>query len=296
MLAINWAHTKDFAVYDGKEAKLLPWKEVLELAKEHDKVIIEHGAPLLYLYRLVKTAPTYTITPDRTAARREELGLAKDDLIDARVIYDLAEHQDGLRLLNLDDKVIQLVYLYHQYLYAVKGQVAAGHLRKAMHRHFGDINNATIFLLSQHEDEFERRCESLKKQIVELAPNPPDCILQIKGISKWLWAGIIICADPRLFPTKSAYRKWCGLINRKSIEYKFSRNASKVYWHCADQFIKQNTPGWREIYDKAKAELSKREGYTHPHSGAMNRVMTAFANYVYDVVKEQGIVEQGVLW
>lgn len=296
MLAIDWAHTKDFAICNGEETKLVPWPKVMELAKQEDRVVIEHGAPYLYLYRLVKVAPTYTITTEKVAQRRESLGWEKDDLVDARVIYDLGSRLDNARLLTLDDDTIRLTYLYHQYLYAVKGQVAMGNLARSMRRHFGDNGNATSFLIGMQEDEFKERCDSLKKEIERLAPTPPDSILRIKGMSKWLWAGIIICADPRLFPTKNAYLKWCGLINRKAIKYKFNRNASRAYWLCADQFIKQRTSGWREIYDKEKEELAKREGYTHPHGGAVNRLMTAFAVYVWQVVKEEGIVKQEALW
>ena len=134
----------------------------------------------------------------------------------------------------------------------------------------------------------------MRKEIEKLVPEPPERIIGIKGIGKWLWSGIIIYADPRLFETKSAYRKWCGLMDRKSINHKFSRNASRIYYLCADSLMTHRSDHWREIYDKTKEELSNREGYTHPHSGAMNRLMTAFANFVYDIVKEEGgVVEQG---
>lgn len=296
MLAIDWAHTKDFAICNGKETKLVPWPEVMELAKQEDSAVIEHGAPYLYLYRLFKAVKTYTIPSEKVTAEREMLDVEKTDLTDAKIIYNLAARADGIRELSLNDKVIRLTYLYHQYLYAVKGLVATGNLMRSMRRHFGDDSNPTLFLLSMHEDAFQDRCESLKKEIAELTPEPPAEVLRIKGMSKWLWAGIIICADPRLFPTKSAYRKWCGLLDKKSINYKFNRNASRAYWLCADQFIRQRTPGWREIYDKAKEELSNRGAYSHPHRGAVNRLMTRFANYVYDVVKEKGVIERGTLW
>ena len=314
MIAIDWAHTKDFAVYDGKDAKLIPWSwlegqgkkkscvSIVDLAKKHDRVIIEHGAPLMYLYRLVRSGvPVYTINPKEVATERERLGLdkgfgAESDLQDAKIIYNIAISKDGMMPLRLDDRQMQIVFLYHQYLYSLKAQNATSNLKKAVKRHFGDTDNATLLMFTIHKDEYERRCENLKKQIESLAPKPPTRILKIKGMSNWLWSGIIICADPRLFHSKSAYRKWCGLIDRKSINHQFSRNASRIYYLCAEQFVKQRTPHWRDIYDNAKEELSNRDGYTHPHGGAMNRVMTAFANYVFDVVREDGIVQQGELW
>jgi len=312
MLAIDWAHTKDFAIYDGKTAELIPWTEVIKRVKGQDKAVIEHGAPLLYLYRIAKIVPTYTILPNFTAKERTRLGLEKSDLTDVKIIYDLASKNglgeetalDGIdawvaipfSLLKLDDSKLRLIYLYHQFLYSLKAQIATNNLAKCMKRHFGDIENPTLFLLSQHIDEFELRCQNLRKEIEKLAPEPPDKIIKIRGISKWLWCGIIIFADPRLFETKSAYRKWCGLMDRKSINYKFSRNASRIYYLCADSLMTQRTPYWREIYDRTKEELSNREGYTHPHSGAMNRLMTAFANFVFVTVKEEGIAQQEILW
>jgi len=51
--------------------------------------------------------------------------------------------------------------------------------------------------------------------------------------------------------------------------------------------MKHRAPYWREIYDKTKTELNNRVGYTHPHNGAINRVATAFANFVYDTLKKE---------
>lgn len=300
MLAIDWSHTRDFAIYNGEQAKVVSINTLIGEAEKTDMVAIESGAPLQVIYRLCRLAPTYTIEPRDVAKERENRGLPKcksgveDDLVDARIIYDLVK--DGARPIRLDDDRLKLIYLYHQFIYSQRAWLKTQQIKKAMRRHFGDADNATLFLLSQHEGEYDRRAESLRKEIERLVPVPPDSIAKIKGMSKWLWAGIVITADPRLFPTRAAYRKYIGLVDRKSINYQFSRNASKAYWLCADQFIKQNTPGWREIYDRTKEELSKRERYTHPHAGAMNRLMTAFANYVFEIVRKEGVTMQGELW
>lgn len=300
MLAIDWSHTRDFAIYNGKEAKIAPMSTLIGEVKKAGMVVIEFGAPLPVIYRLCRLVPTYTVEPKGVGRERENRGLPKyksgveDDLIDVRIIYDLAK--DGAKPVRLDDDRLKLIYLYHQFIYSQRAWLKTQQIKKAMRRHFGDTDNATLFLLSQHEGEYERRSESLRKEIERLAPNPPDSIARIKGMSKWLWAGIVITADPRLFATKSAYRKYIGLVDRKNINYQFSRNASKAYWLCADQFMRQNTPAWREIYDTTKEELSKREKYTHPHAGAMNRLMTAFANYVFEIVRKEGITVQGALW
>lgn len=335
MLAIDWAHTKLFAVCNARTAELLPWPKVIEKAKAEKGAVIEAGAPLAYLYRLARAVPTYTVPGHVVAAERERRGHEKTDLNDARLIYAIAERAGGgldsndsfvsfsapgpdgergpgagfddadslctgsgagpLRgPLQLEDDVLRLVYLYRQYLYTLKAKVASHNLYKAMRRHFGEASNATLFMLEQHDGEFEHRCASLQREIQRLAPEPPGQFIGLKGISKWLWAGIVICADPRLFDSKGAYRVYCGLTKRKDSGHRFSRNASRIYYLCADQLMRQRTPGWREIYDTAKEELAGREGYSHPHGGAMNRLMTAFANFVYDTVKEAGVAQQAV--
>ena len=317
MLAIDWSHTRDFAIFDGKEAKIIPLNKLIDEAKKSDMVVIESGAPLSVLYSLCRLTATYTIDTQQVAHERESRGFPKwksgiqDDLIDAKIIFDLAQSNKGRDgfidsknlesppargPLKLDDDKLRLVYLYHQFLYTQRAWLKTQQIQRAVRRHFGDADNATLFLLSCHEDEYKRRLESLRKEIEQLAPNPPDSIAKIKGMSKWLWAGIVITADPRLFPTKSAYRKYLGLMDRDNINHKFNRNARRAYWLVIDQFIKHNTPAWRELYDEYKERLATRDGYTHPHGGALNRVATKFADFVWSEIKEKGIIHQAFLW
>lgn len=314
MLSIDWSHTRDFAVFDGDKAKIVPLNKLMEEAKKADMVVIESGAPLSVLYRLCRLTPTYTLDPGEVAREREARGLSKyksgveDDLIDTEIIFNLAGGRDGFSTdvsfhqspvrgpLTLDDDRLRLIYLYHQFIYSQRAWLKTQQIRKAMRRHFGDADNATLFLLSCHEDEYERRLESLRQEIERLAPNPPESIARIKGVSKWLWAGMIITADPRLFPTKSAYRKYLGLMDRKSINHKFNRNARRAYWLVTDSFLKHNTPVWRELYNDYKDQLTARDDYTHPHGGALNRVATKFADFVWEEVHKKGVIQQGFLW
>lgn len=295
MLGLDWAHTRDFAVYDGKEASLMAFPQALEKAKADGGVAIEAGAPLTFLYRLVRAVPTVIVSPFEVAEERERQGLEKSDLNDAQVIWSLGQ-RDGRKPLALADDRLRLLRLYHEYDYALKAKVAQGNLLKAMKRHFGDAETSTAFLFSCHLEDLERRVEVLQAELERLAPEPPPSLLKLKGFSRWLWAGIIIAADPRLFPTKQAYRTYCGLIDREAIKHRFSRRARRAYWLVVDQFVKQRTPGWRELYDQKKEELTGREGYTHPHGGAANRVATAFCNYVFDVVRKEILAQQGQLW
>lgn len=299
MLGIDWSHTRDFAIYDGTEAKIVTLSELTDAAKKSDKLVIEAGAPVSVLYRLCRLCPTFTIDAHRVAELREERGLSKfkedikDDLVDAQLIYELGN--DGARPVSIEDDRLKLVYLYNQFLYMQRAWLKVTQVERAMKRHFGDISNPTLRIMAFNAESYEAQCEELKETIERIAPTPPPSIIQLKGISKWLWAGIVITCDPRLFSSKAAYRKYIGLVNRKDINYKFNRNASRAYWLCADQFIKQRTLEWREVYDKTKEELIAR-GCTHPDGAARNRLMTAFANYVFDTVKKEGISVQGSLW
>jgi len=299
MLAIDWSHTRDFATYDGHEAKVVPLKELVDAVKGTDRLVIEAGAPVSVTYRLCRLCPTYAIDPQRVANLRKDKGLSpykngvEDDLVDAQLIYELG--QDGAKPLTIDDDRLKLVYLYHQFMYMQRAGMKVRQVAAAAQKHFGQTSNPTLRIMEFNAESYEAQCEELKHTIERLAPTAPPSIGQLKGIGKWLWAGIIITANPMLFHTKAAYRKYIGLVDRKSINYKFNRNASRTYWLCADSFIKQRTPGWREIYDKAKEELASREKYTHPHGGATNRLMTAFANYVFEVTQKEGIGVQGLL-
>lgn len=303
LLGIDWSHTRNFAVYDGQAGSILPLEEMLRLAKEAGAVAIEQGAPISVLYRLVRTCSVFPVPPHAVAEARKEKGLdafkmgERDDLADAEIIWGLVagasmaafgSFPPAPKPLTLDDDRLRLVRLYHEYSYALRGQVALGNLHKAMRRHFGDEESGTAFLISCQQEEMERRAEALKAEIAKLAPEPPPLLLRLKGFSRWLWAGIVITADPKLFPSKGAYRKFCGLIDRRNSNYRFNRQARRAYWLVVDQFIKQRTPGWRELYDEWKEKLSRVDGYTHPHGGATNRVATAFANYVWAVVRDQG--------
>lgn len=293
MLGIDWSHTKYFAIYDGENGQVVDKSKLLEMAKGQ-AVAIEQGCPLSIAYELARKATLYYIPATSVANYRLEHGIEKTDLADAQVIWTLSQ-RDGLHPITLNSQQLRLVYLYHQYFYHLQGRIALNNLYKSASRHFGDNLVDDLLLFPSAAQQMEQREEGLKTTIEKLVPVLPDKLANIKGFSRWLWAGIMVTADPRLFPSKSAYRIYCGLVDRKSIKYRFNRNASRAYWLLADQIIKQRTDGWRDIYDKVKAELLEREGYTHPHGGAMNRLRTALANYVWEVVHEEPLMFQGLM-
>lgn len=293
LLGIDWSHTKYFAVFDGQSGQIVDKVQLIEMA-DGQAVVIEQGCPLSIAYELARRGTLYYIPTQAVAAYRERHSIEKSDLEDARVIWVLAQ-EDTPQPVTISSQKLRLVYLYHQYLYHLQGRIALNNIYKAARRHFGDEQVGGLLLFPFAAEQMEQGEEGFKKEIERLVPVLPPKLDKIKGFSPWLWAGIMVAADPRLFATKAAYRKYCGLVDRKTANYRFSRKASRVYWLLADQIIKQRTPGWREIYDSAKAELEQREGYTHPHGGAMNRLMTALANHVWDVAHQEPLMFQGLM-
>lgn len=293
MLGIDWSHTKHFAVYDGEKAQVVDRARLMEMAKGQEAAI-EQGCPLSIAYELAREAKLFLVPATEVAKYRDEHGIEKTDLNDAQVIWTLAQ-AEGRNQVSLSDSQLRLTYLYHEYLFHLQGRIALNNIYKGAKRHFGDDLVGDLLLFPFAAEQMEQKEEGLKKEIERLVPVLPPKLDKIKGFSPWLWAGIMIIADPRLFASKSAYRVYCGLVDRKSKKYKFSRNASRIYWLLADQIIKQRTNGWRDIYDKNKEQLQQREGYTHPHGGAENRLMTALANHVWTVVHEEPLMFQGLL-
>ena len=116
MLGIDWSHTRDFAVHDGKEGAILPLDRMLARAREDGAVAIEAGAPVSVLYRLARLCKVFLVSPFAVAQERERRGLPKmksgteDDLIDAGIIWALGQ-QPGLAPLSLADDRLRLARL-----------------------------------------------------------------------------------------------------------------------------------------------------------------------------------------
>ncbi|GAH74091.1 unnamed protein product, partial [marine sediment metagenome] len=136
MLGVDWSHTKFFAVHDGEKGEIVDKAQLIELAKGQP-VAIEQGCPLSIAYELARKATLYYVPAQAVAQYREENGIEKSDLEDARVIWTLAQ-RDGLQPVTLTSQQLRLVYLYHQYLYHLQGRIALNNLYKGAKRHFGD--------------------------------------------------------------------------------------------------------------------------------------------------------------
>lgn len=77
MLAIDWSHTRDFAIFDGENARIVPVNKLIDEAKKADMVVIESGAPLSVIYRLCRLTSVYTVDPQYVAKERENRRLPK---------------------------------------------------------------------------------------------------------------------------------------------------------------------------------------------------------------------------
>lgn len=285
MIAVDWSHTKNYAICSGLDTKIVDNNKLLELAKG-EKVVIEEGAPLITLFKLSRISQLYSIPNTVVIEERRKRGLnehksgIEDDLLDAKLIYELSSNGYPIRKVDITDSQFKLVDLYHQFIYAEKSYKRLNNLLLSMRRQFGDISkNDTYFQLSIHKDEMEHRINSLKKDIEKLAPEPPSEFVQIKGVGKWLWSSIYVIANPKLFPSKQSYRKFCGLVDRNSIDYKFNRQARRIYWNIVDCLIKNKNPYWSELYYKFRENVNN-----HPDGVSRNRVATKFANYMWEVV------------
>lgn len=296
MLAVDWSNVKGFAVYDGNKAFMVETLDnLLDLAKGQD-VITEESIPKLQQYNLTKVANLYLIPNDAVIRLREEKGLGKhkrgieDDLLDAQLIYEYAQNGGKKSESHLDESKLELINMYYRFLYIQKHRQRVDNILRGIEMNFGRTTTESISAylfdkLKELAKEYRVGEDALKEKIENLAFEPPRELGEIRGFSKWMWAGILATADPRIFPSKQAYRKYIGRVNKKNIDYKFSRKASHTYRIIAESLETWRAPYWRDLYDSEKERLSNN-GCSHPHGAALNRVGTKFANYVYDVVNK----------
>jgi len=102
-------------------------------------LILEQGCPTSLIYDLLRVgSQVYLISNRATQDHRVAHGIEKTDENDARIIWELANNGTKLRQVNLDDRIIQMHSLYHQYCRYQKARVAMQNMRKAYLRHFGD--------------------------------------------------------------------------------------------------------------------------------------------------------------
>lgn len=270
-------------------------------------IILEEGCPTSLIYDLLRAgSQVYLISNRATQDFRVAHGIEKTDENDARIIWELANNGAKLKEVSLNDRLVQMHSLYHQYLRYQKARVAMQNMKKAYLRHFGD-GESTFRVKSTgpfqpSPDAFDIAIDTLKTKerslLAKLIPlvaggesieaiksnsffQPPT----IKGLGDRIWAGLIVTANPAYFKVLSAYLRFCGLTGDSIKSHKYNRHARMLYHMLADEVMKQRDPTFRPIYDKCKADIAERHPeYTklHTHNATLNRTATMLAKAIFN--------------
>jgi len=244
-------------------------------------IILEEGCPLSLIYSLLKAGALVRLISNRaTEDYRQKHGIKKSDENDARIIYELAQKGGELTTITLDEDLLKLHDLYHQYCRYQKARVAMMNMRKGHLRQYGECDMLPYDI---GIDTMEAKEKGLLKELEKLVPEVPQT-LHIKGLGKRIWAGIFVTANPAYFKCLSAYLRFCGLVNPDSLNNKYNRHTRMLYHMLADQIVRQDDPEFRPLYDKIKADIAKKYvDYTklHIHNAALNRTATFLAKAIY---------------
>jgi hypothetical protein len=319
MIAVDWSHTKELTSYDGKKVRTETQASLIEKLKKdkgttegesiireqsknklHPSVVLERGCPMSLLYNLAKAGVSVSLIDNKaTEQYRKKHGISKSDENDAKIIWELANKGEKLSPVTMDDKIIKLHDLYHQYCRYQKARVAMENMRKAHIRHFGERESTESSELSSDLspyddsiDTLKAREKSLLKELNRLAPVFPKT-LPIKGLGARIWMGIMVTADPLNFKCLSSYLRFCGLTSDVMDSHKYNRHAKMLYHMLSEQTLRQKNAEFRSIYDKCKEDIIKKyPDYPkiHVHNAALNRTATFLAKRIYQYRKETGNV------
>jgi len=329
MIAVDWSHTKGLTTYDGKKLKTEDRKALIRRLQPHNlkdkdgeesnrplqsrarvhspSIILEEGCPTSLIYDLLKVGSQVQVISNRaTQDYRVEHDIEKSDENDAKIIWELANSGTKLKAVNLDDRLMQLHSLYHQYCRYQKARVAMQNMKKGYLRHFGGgesiLQVKSITAVQPSTDAFDIAINTLKAKehslLAKLSPLVAGgesidgintiVLLQspaIKGLGNRIWAGIIVTANPIYFKNLSAYLRFCGLTGDVIESHKYNRHARMLYHMLAEGILKQKDPTFRPIYDKCKADIAKKyPDYTklHTHNAALNRTATMLAKAIFE--------------
>jgi hypothetical protein len=331
VIAVDWSHTKGLITYDGKKLRTEDRKALTKRLQTHSlrekdgeesnktvqsmgyihspSVILEEGCPTSLIYDLLKAGSKVQVISNRAAHDyKVEHGIEKSGTNDAKIMWELANSGTKLRPVNLDDRLMHLHSLYHQYCRYQKARVAMQNMKKAYLRHFGDgesrlsLKSSGLVHPSSDVVPYDIAIDTLKAKehslLTKLSPlvaggesTPPLESMKtiqlpaIKGLGNRIWAGIIVTANPVYFKNLSAYLRFCGLTGDVIESHKYNRHARMLYHMLAEGILKQKDPTFRPIYDKCKADIAeKHPDYTklHIHNAALNRTATMLAKAIFE--------------
>jgi len=359
MIAIDWSHTKDLTIYDGKKVKVVTLKQLLAMMSKDGgtgesifiikstravqplppsdndgggestapvesnnglqpspSVVLEQGCPMTLIYNLVKAGAVVSLIDNKaTENYRKEHDIEKTDENDAKIIWNLSQNGAKLQPVTVDDKLLQLHDIYHQYCRFQKARVAMVNMKKALRRQYVGVGESKPLLqstriihltpdLSPYDiaiDTLHAREKTLIKKLGQTAKGLPlfeaggestllvqsRFVIQppaIRGLGQRIWLGLMVTANPSNFKCLSAYLRYCGLTGDVIISHKYNRHARMLYHMLAESVMKQRDPNFRPIYDKCKADIAEKyPDYKkiHIHNAALNRTATFLAKEIY---------------
>lgn len=262
LVSCDWAHNEEKQVfYNGQT--FIDKKEL----KEGDTVVCENIPLKLSKGFLKNNIEVLRVHQNLVADYREEKGLEKTDEGDAILIYMYyKEYPKDFKVYN-GQSTLQNLYVGFKTLQKTK---VTYH-----NRFFSDD--------AKMNKDIEKAFKSLSRNFIKEAtkelqkyPIYTEFLVNIKGIGKNTAPGLIsYIGDINKFPTVSKLWAYAGLHLKDGKAPKL-RKGQNANWNgkfrslllgiVADSFIKQRTPKYRNIYDKEKEKLSKKEypvGYLH---------------------------------
>jgi hypothetical protein len=229
---------------------------------------------------------------------RKELGWAKSDETDAKVIQELF-HRDPSVFVEFtlpQQAELRKNLAMSEYETVTKDLTALKNRHSAIVKEFGP--NPTYEEIIKQLGKYKF---GLIKKVQPLIVEELKQVDHIKGVGPTLTARVLAMAHPNKFKSASAYRKYCGYTETSRESNKFHRGVKSIFYLMAEQTLKATDPVYRPIYDKAKEKeqqktctdcwltknghkCKKRKSDDQPtcpiraHTVALNRVATALAN------------------
>lgn len=147
MIAVDWSHTKDLTTFDGKKVRVETSKALLKRIGDSNgqveskmilhSIVLEQGCPMNLIYNFIRhSIPVKLISNRATEDYRKLHNLEKSDEADVRIIYELANNGASLQSVTMNDTILRLHDLYHQYCRFQKARVAMTNMQKAHLRHY----------------------------------------------------------------------------------------------------------------------------------------------------------------
>ncbi len=279
-------------------------------------IVLEQGCPMTLIYNLVKAGAAVALIDNKaTENYRKEHDIEKTDENDAKIIWNLSQNGAKLQPVTVDDKLLQLHDIYHQYCRFQKARVSLENMKKAHRRQYAGASESSVLLQSNNKthlapdlspydiaiDTLHAREKTLIKKLGQTAKglplfeaggeskpgiqsnrkvHPPA----IRGLGQRIWLGLMVTANPANFKCLSAYLRYCGLTSDVIESHKYNRHARMLYHMLAESVMKQRDDTYRPIYDKCKADIAEKyPDYKkiHIHNAALNRTATFLAKDIY---------------